>query len=176
MSMMYFTIWHYTTVVIALILFALAIVLAFYTKRLLIQLSIIFIALIMISGGTFMAFKELEISTKKAELLNFHYNRILVSEQIAFSGVIRNSGDYPLAKVQLELIIKNTPAPGKGIFGGAPHAFNEAFKTEKQVQELVYHYTVATDLAPKTSKQFSLMVDYPPYFDNASYSTHLIAH
>ncbi len=172
----YFTFWHYGAIVLSIILFVLFSLLAFYAKRLWTQLFIVFSSLFVSIGLLIAMFEGLEKTTKKAEIYNLHYNRLLQTEQIIFLGTVKNTGDYHLNTVQLQLIIENGPVEGTGIFGGAPHAFEEALDSEYQPQKLTYNYTIATDLDPKVSKQFSIMIDYPPYFSNGSFTTKAVAH
>lgn len=172
----YLTFWHYLVLVIALLLITLSIFSALQTKRLIQQLAILFGSFIFIGAGTFIILAGLESYTKKAEIFNLHHDRLLQSEQIVFTGVVKNMGEYPLARVQLELVLQNTQKQQSGIFGGAPHAFNEAFDTKYQPQTINYDYTIATDLPPGCSKTFTIMIDYPPYFNDAAYHTKAIAH
>lgn len=173
---LYLTFWHYSAIVLSIILFILFSLLAFYVKRLWGQLLIILSSLAFSLGLLVLMFTGLEKTTKKAEIYNLRYNRMLQTEQIVFVGTVKNTGDYHLNTVELQLIIENVPKPGSGIFGGAPHAFNEALDSTFKPQKLTYSYMIATDLDPKVSKQFTLLIDYPPYFNNASFSTKAIAH
>lgn len=172
----YFTFWHYGAIVLSIILFILFSLLAFYAKRLWTQLFIVLSSLLVSVGLLIAMFGWLEKTTKKAEIYNLHYNRLLQTEQIIFLGTVKNTGDYHLNTVQLQLIIENGPVEGNGIFGGAPHAFEEALDSKYKPQMLTYNYTIATDLDPKVSKQFNIMIDYPPYFSNGSFTTKAIAH
>ncbi|MDD5158832.1 MAG: DUF2393 family protein [Sulfuricurvum sp.] len=172
----YFTFWHYGAIVLSLILFILFSLLAFYAKRLWAQLLIILSSLFFSVSLLVLMFTGLEKTTKKAEIYNLRYNRLLQTEQIVFIGTVKNTGEYHLNTVELQLIIENAPKPGTGIFGGAPHAFNEALDSKYLPQKLTYNYTIATDIEPKASKQFTLLIDYPPYFNNGSYTTKAIGH
>ncbi|MDD2368959.1 MAG: DUF2393 family protein [Sulfuricurvum sp.] len=172
----YLTVWHYLVLGIALLLIILSIFSALQAKRLIQQLAILFASFIVIIAGAFIVLAGLESYTKKAKIFNLKHDRLLQSEQIVFTGVVKNMGEYPLARVQLELTLQNTQKQQSGIFGGAPHAFNEAFDTKYQPQTINYYYTVATDLPPGYSKAFTIMIDYPPYFNDTSYRTKAVAH
>jgi hypothetical protein len=173
---LYFTFWHYGAIALYILLFVVLSLLAFYAKKLWTQLFIVLSALIVSIGLLIITFGVLEKTTKKAEIYNLRYNRMLQTEQIIFLGTVKNTGEYHLNTVTLQLIMENVPEPGSGIFGGAPHAFNEALDSTFKPQKLTYNYTIATDLDPKVSKQFTLLIDYPPYFNNGSYSTKAIGH
>lgn len=172
----YFTFWHYGAIALSILLFILFSLLAFYAKRLWAQLLIVLSSLIVSVALLVGMFTMLEKTTKKAEIYNLRYNRMLQTEQIVFLGTVKNIGEYHINTVKLELIMENVPEPGSGIFGGAPHAFNEALDSTFKPQKLTYTYTIATDLDPKVSKQFTLLIDYPPYFNNGSFSTKAIGH
>ncbi len=172
----YLTFWHYGAIVLSIILFILFSLLAFYAKRLWAQLLIVLFSLLFSIGLLVLMFTGLEKTTKKAEISNLRYNRLLQTEQIIFLGTVKNTGEYHLNTVELQLIMENAPEQGSGIFGGAPHAFNEALDSTFRPQKLTYNYTIATDLEPKVSKQFTLLIDYPPYFSNGSFSTKAIGH
>ena len=172
----YFTFWHYGAIVLSLLLFILFSLLAFYAKQLWAQLLVVLSSLIVSIALLIGMFAWLEKTTKKAEIYNLHYNRMLQTEQIIFLGTVKNTGNYNVDRVQLQLIMENGPVEGTGNFGGAPHAFEEAMDSNYKPQKLTYNYTVATDLDPKISKQFSIMIDYPPYFNNGSFTTKVVAH
>lgn len=177
MSMnIYFTFWHYGAIILAALLFILFSLLAFYAQRLWTQLLIVLSSLIVSVALLVGMFAMLEKSTKKAEIYNLRYNRMLQTEQIIFLGSVKNTGEYHLNTVKLQLVMENAPEQGTGIFGGAPHAFNEALDSTFKPQKLTYNYIIATDLDPKVSKQFTLVIDYPPYFNNGSFSTKAIGH
>jgi hypothetical protein len=172
----YFTFWHYGAIIFSIILFIFFSLLALYTERFWVRLLVVLSSSIVSVVLLVAMFAGLEKTTKKAEIYNLRYNRMLQTEQIIFLGSVKNTGNYHLNTVKLQLIIENVPKPGTGIFGGAPHAFNEALDSTFKPQKLTYSYTIATNLDPKVSKQFTLLIDYPPYFNNASFSTKAIAH
>ena len=103
--------------------------------------------------------------TKKITLSNVDNHRIYRTEKIMFTGSVKNSGDYTIGEVSVEvkIINKDTIAKEGGSYQST--AFAELVGDKKvKPSFLVVTEVVATNLKPGQRNNFVIMIPYPSYF------------
>ena len=179
----YFTIWHYLTVVVALLVIIGGVVVATKQEKkefILLIIPSIFVMTVLI---TILILIGLDSYTKKASLSNVSHHRILSIEKMVYTGIVKNTGNYTIGKVTLEVKLTNK-AYSTGILQSGsyfkPNGFLNFFRGStnllNQPQTVTKSFVIASDLKPKEVQDFRVLFDFPPYFDNATSSTSTTAH
>lgn len=178
----YFTIWHYIALLLGLIIFTLTILLAFQEKRPNIRNSIIFSSLLVNIMLSFIILMALDKYTKKAEVFNLDNYRLLQTEQIVFTGTVKNVGNFTIGKVELEIKLVNNGHATNNVKGTnfyKPSGFLDMFNTSSknyQPQTLIETPVIAENLKPGETRRFRVAFDYPPYFKGVTQFTRIFAH
>ncbi|MCX6073882.1 MAG: DUF2393 family protein [Campylobacterales bacterium] len=168
----YFTVWHYIfTIVITLSLIT-ATLLTLLQRNLRFKGSIIFVYFLSAAGLLFIAILMIDNSTKHPTLMNIDHHRFLPKEKIIFTGRIRNSGDYTIGEVNVEIKLINKDT---GVRSKNPTYQSNAFAEllgdkglEKKPSFTIHTEVVATNLKPGQIKKFWIAMPYPPYFKGHS--------
>ncbi len=183
--MTHLTIVHYLVLAVVALLFILTVVISFREKNPKTRTSMIFasfIVMILIAGFFMMA---LDKYTKIAEIRGLKNTRLLMNEQIVYSGYAHNAGKFTIGKVELEIKLVNKGHVTGNVKGGnfyKPSGFADFFgggetaKRKNKPQTLIRTFVVATDLKPGKSKYFSVRMPYPPYFSSTADYTRVFAH
>lgn len=122
--------------------------------------------------------------TKKAQLLKINNKRILSVEKIVYSGVVKNTGNFTIGKVVLEIKLVNKGHVTGNVKGSnfyKPSGFFDFLKNgmgidKDKPQTVVKRFVVARKLAPGKTKHFRIYFDYPPYFRSVADFVKLEAH
>ena len=179
----YLTIWHYLDLLIGIVVFGLGIFLALKQKEkklILPMIFSIFLVTILIAGFTLVAIDKY---TKKVVLSNIENHRILSLEKIVYTGVVKNVGNYKIGEVTFEVKIVNKAHVSGNVKAGSfykPSGFAEFFGGGMNMlykpQTITKTFVVAKNLEPGKAKEFRVMFDYPPYFEQVSHFTNVRAH
>lgn len=179
----YFTAWHYFALVLGALIFILTVILAFYEKRPSIRNSVIFSSLLVNIVIGFVIIMALDKYTKKAEVYNLQNHRLLQTEQIVFTGVVKNVGNYTIGKVKLEIKLVNKGHVSGNVKAGTFYkasGFGDFFSGESgrdyQPQTLIETPVIAENLEPGESRHFRVRMDYPPYFKGVTQFTRIFSH
>ena len=177
-------IWHYGILLLILILFVLGIVRALQEKSPKMRYSMLFtVSLISLFLAIFSIF-VVDKYTKKVKLYDLQNRRILSIEKIVYSGSVKNVGDYPIAKVTLEIKLVNHGHATGNVKGGnfyKPSGFLDFFSNglgidKSKPQTVIKKFVVARNLKPGTRKRFRVYFDYPPYFSSTAQFAKVSAH
>ncbi|MDD5717507.1 MAG: DUF2393 family protein [Sulfuricurvum sp.] len=178
----YLTIWHYAALLIGVIVFLLTVVLAFNEKRASTRNSIIISSIAVNLLLAFIIMMALDKYTKKAVVYNFSNYRLLQTEQIVFTGVVKNAGDYTIGRVELEIKLVNKGHATGNVKGtnfykasGLGDMFGETIR-EYQPQTLIETPIIAENLEPGETRRFRVAFPYPPYFKGVTEFTRIFAH
>ena len=165
-----FILWHYILIGILALLFLLGTIFALRSNS---KFSIfITITLILILIGAFI-WPLINEAAYKVEVTNLEDERFYQTEQIMIKGVVRNIGKYPVANVVATVKIVNSEGSSKASQFSQPTAFAELFEGDNpdfKRQNVVEQRVIADYINPGKSKTFQIMLDYPPYFKNASFN------
>ncbi len=182
--MTYFTIWHYLVAAIVTLLFFLVVIIAMQNTNKKLRVSMIFSALIsLLLVGAFLMM-ALDKYTKKVKISSLKNKRILSLEQIQYSGIVRNVGNYTIGKVELEIKLVNKGHVTGNVKGGNfynPSGFGEFFATATQKkknkpQTLLMTFVIAKNLEAGKAKSFKVTLPYPGYFRSTADFTRVFAH
>ena len=164
----YFTVWHYVATIVILLTLIIAIFITLLQRNLPYKGSIIFVYFLSAAGLLFIAILMIDSSTKNPTLVNIESHRFLPKEKIIFTGRVRNSGEYTIGEVSIEIkLINNDTGVSKKDPTYQSNAFAELMGDkglEKKPSYMIHTEVVASNLAPGRSKKFWIAMPYPPYF------------
>lgn len=166
------TTWHYLLIVVLILLFVLAIAVSLRTKY---KFSILTtLVLIIVLIGSF-SWKTINEKAYVVEVSNLDKERYYQSEQIMIKGTVRNVGKFPVANVVAIVKLSNSHGgvSGKESIFTQPSVFAEIYEGDNpdfKRQNIMEEHLIADYLDPGHSKPFTILINYPPYFTNASYT------
>lgn len=179
----YLTLWHYLDIVIGILLFSAGAYAAFKQsekKLILPMIFSVFLATVLIMGFSLAATDKY---TKKVKLSNVENHRILSVEQIVYTGVVRNVGNYRIGEVTFEIKLVNRGHETGNVKAGSfykPSGFSEFFGGGMNIlykpQTITKTFVVAKNLDPGKAQSFRVVFGYPPYFEKVSQFTSVRAH
>ena len=109
--------------------------------------------------------------TKVVKLHKLKNKRLLSTEQIVYSGIVRNEGKHKIGKVTFEIKLVNRGHATGNVKGGNFYKssgffdfFTSGFNKMHKPQSVTKEFTVATNLKAGTSQAFRVYFRYPPYF------------
>lgn len=113
--------------------------------------------------------------TKNVKLYKMKNKRLLSTEQIIYTGIVKNEGNHKIGKVTFEIKLVNKGHATGNVKGGNFYkssgfmaffagGYNMNFKPQSVTKEFV----VATNLKPGTAQSFRVYFRYPPYFRSTS--------
>jgi len=162
--------WHYIVLAVVGLIFIIGIVSAFKQKKKKLILPMLISVTLTSALLAFFSLMVVDKYTKEVSLHKVKNKRLLSTEQIVYTGIVKNDGDFPVGKVIFEVkLVNKGHATGnvKGgnfyqtsgfwdFFGGA----NVLYKPQTITKEFV----VAKNLGPGHAKRFRVYFKYPPYF------------
>ncbi len=182
--MSYFTILHWITLVILLILFTLfsAIALKQTSKKIL--LSMLFSNFLVIVTLAIFSMFVLDKYTKVARLENVTQKRILMTETLTVSGQIRNIGNFDIGKCKLEVKLVNNAMTGGNVSGSkifTPSGLNifnffSSKKANAKPSTVINEFVIAKNFKKGELRNFSVAMRYPPYFQKTYMNYKLYCH
>ncbi len=183
--MTYLTLFHYLAMIVIGLLFVLTVIISFREPRPAVRHTMIatsFVVMLMLIGFLFMAIDKY---TKVAEIRDLKNTRILMNEEIMYSGLAYNAGKFTIGKVELEIKLVNRGHVTGNVKGGnffKPSGFWEFFGggetaiRKERPQTIIRTFVVAENLEPGKAKSFSVRLPYPPYFEYTAHYTRVFAH
>jgi len=113
--------------------------------------------------------------TKSVKLYKLKNKRLLSTEQIIYTGVVKNEGNHKIGKVTFEIKLVNKGYATGNVKGGNFYKssgffefFSGGYNLHFKPQSIVKEFIVAKDLAPGDAKAFRVYFRYPPYFRSTS--------
>ena len=181
----HFTIWHWMTVSVIVILFFILVLLSLKEKNTKNILSMIFASfLVLVTAGAF-GIMALDKYTKVATLYGVKNTRILRNETIVFSGFVKNKGNYTIGKIRLTVKLVNKGHVTGNVKGGSFYKpsglldFVTSFgsnKTNYKPQKVEHTFVVAQEIEPGKATYFRVEMPFPPHFKHVSEFTTISAH
>lgn len=164
--------WHYIFLGIAFLLFLIGLISSLrQEKKKLVIPMLISTTLISVLLG-FFSILVVDKYTKKVEVIKIKNKRLLSTEQIVYSGIIKNTGNHKIGKVTLEIKLVNKGHATGNVKGGNFYKasgflsfFQSGMGMEKsKPQSVTKKFIVATNLKAGAAKQFRVHFRYPGYF------------
>ncbi len=183
-----FTIWHYLDFILIASLLAVAIVYTLKQKGLVQKGSYIAtysVFALMLLGFTLVAINGY---TKQVLLVNVKNHRFLSTESIIYTGTVRNTGDYDVGHVEIEIEIFDKGLKKQGKASYESSAFNDYYndvdirkllgfdRSDIKPTSFVIRKTVAKELKAREGKQFAVSINYPTYFSGYSSKERIVVH
>lgn len=166
-----FNYWHYIFLGISFVFFLIGVLGAFkQSEKKLIFPIIISITLVSILLA-FFSIIVVDKYTKKVELSKLKNKRLLSTEQIVYTGFVKNTGNHPVGKVYFEIKLVNRGHATGNVKGGnfyKPSGISDFFSGlgsgDDKPQSIKKKFLVAKNLKPGTGKPFRVYFKYPGYF------------
>jgi len=167
--------WHYIFLGLSGFIFIGGLIASFRQEKKLIIPMLISVTLI---SGIFAVFSVLVVDkyTKVVKLYKLKNKRLLSTEQIVYSGIVRNEGNFPIGKVVFEIKLVNKGHATGNVKGGnfyKPSGFMDFFGggmgiRKDKPQSITKEFVVAKNLKPGAAKSFRVYFKYPGYFRNVA--------
>jgi len=174
--------WHYFAFFILFLLYIGGLMSAFRQEKkklilpMILSISVVFILL------TIFSIIVVDKYTKVVKLYKLENKRLLSTEQIIYTGVVKNEGNYPIGEVVFKIKLVNKGhaignlqadfffAPGeiKEFFGGK----NILYKPQIIEKEFV----VAENLKPGQAQSFRVYFNFPPHFKSIANFSEVVGH
>jgi len=165
------TYWHYLLVSILVLLFIIGAILALRSNAKYSFLTALILVLIV--TGIF-GWISINQSVYRVEISNLDDHRLYQSEQVVIKGTVKNVGKFPVSNVigVVKLINNRSNIDKKISQFKQPTAFAELYEGDDpsyKPQNITTEHVIADYLSPGGAKSFTIILDYPPYFNSGTY-------
>ena len=179
--MTYFTILHWITLIVFLLLFILLVIVSKKETNPKIFWSMVFSSFLVTGMLALFSMFVLDKYTKKGKLINITHKRVLLNETIMFFGQVQNVGRFKIGHCKLEVKIVNNALDLNNVTGKTFYAprsgLGSLFSSkEERPSTIIKDFTVAKNLKPGEIRNFSAPMPYPPYFQKADIRYKLYCH
>lgn len=180
-----FNYWHYFILGIVLFIFIGGIVTALQqeNKKLGFQILISTVLVSLLLGIT--SIFIVDKYTKKVELYKVKNKRLLSTEKIIYTGIVKNEGNYMIGEVVVKIKLVNKGHATGNVKGGnfyKPSGFSGFFDfftgggKPSKPQSITKEFVVAKNLKAGAAKSFRVHFPYPPYFRSVADFTTVSGH
>lgn len=164
------TYWHYLFISALLLIFIAGVAFSFRSDSKWSIITSITVALLLI--GIF-GWITINSNVYHVEIVRSDHHRNYQTEQIVITGVVKNTGEFPVSNVIGTVKLVNTRGGNeqKASQFRQPTAFAEIMGDDPNFkpQNITTKHVIANSLSPKASKSFTIIMDYPPYFGHGAY-------
>jgi len=175
--------WHYLSFLVFFTMLVVGIKIALNQEKKLVlpMLATVIIIPIMLSVVSVLVIDKY---TKEVKLYKLKSKRLLSTEQVVYTGIVKNEGDFTIGKVTFEIkLVNNGHTTGK-MGGGAiykPSTILDLFSGDGagilyKPQSIKKEFVVAKNLKAGTSKSFRVYFKFPPYFRNVAFFAKVSGH
>ena len=178
-----FNCWHFITFGIIFLMFIFGTIAAMKQKEAKIKIGMFFSTVLVTVFLAIFSVLVVDKYTKKVSLYKLKNRRLLSTEQIIYSGVVKNRGSHLIGKVTFQIKLVNRGHMSGNIKAGSFYKssgffdfFSHGLNMETKPQSLTKEFVVAKNLKPGTSKAFRVYFRYPPYFRSTSQFTKVWGH
>ena len=166
-----FNYWHFITFGVLFLIFLAGSYSAFKQEEVKIKFGMFFSTLIvtlLLAGFSVMVVDKY---TKEVRLYKMKNKRLLSTEQIIYTGRVKNEGNHLIGKVTFEIKLVNKGHATGNVKGGNFYKssgfmdfFSGGYSLNFKPQSLTKEFIVARNLKPGEAKSFRVHFRYPPYF------------
>ena len=178
-----FNYWHFITFGVIFLMFIAGTIGAFKQKETKIKIGMFFSTVLVTSFLAIFSVLVVDKYTKKVSLYKLKNRRLLSTEQIIYSGVVKNKGHHLIGKVTFQIKLVNRGHMTGNVKAGSFYKssgffdfFSHGFDMKTKPQSLTKEFVVAKNLKPGTSKAFRVYFRYPPYFRSTAQFTKVWGH
>lgn len=167
----YFTILHWMTLIILLVLFVLFCIIALKQTNKKILYSMLFSNFLVITMLAIFSMFVLDKYTKIARLESVTQKRILMTESLTLTGKIRNIGNFDIGNCKLEVKLVNNALTGGNVSGSSVFKPTSGFgflfkgKEDTRPSTIIQEFNIAKNFQKGELRNFSVSMKYPPYFE-----------
>jgi hypothetical protein len=165
-----FNYWHYIFLGITFLIFIGGVISSFkQEKKKLIVPMLISVTLISVFLGFFSSM-VVDKYTKKVGLYKLKNKRLLSTEQIIYTGIVKNEGNHEIGEVTFEIKLVNKGHATGNVKGGNFYKtsgfldFFGGLNITDKPQSITKEFVVAKNLKPGEAQPFRVYFKYPPYF------------
>jgi len=181
-----FNYWHYIVLGVIFLIFMGGVVSSLRQDKKLVIPMLISVTLITALIGGF-SIVVVDKYTKIVKLYKMENKRLLSTEQIIYTGIVKNEGNHKIGKVTFEIkLVNKGHATGNvkggnfykasGIAGFFENIFSSGSSRTNKIQSLTKEFVVATNLKPGAAKSFRVYFDFPPHFRSMSHFAKVTGH
>ena len=164
--------WHYIFLGISFLIFLVGLVSALRQEKKKLVLPMLISTVVISVFLAFFSVIVVDKYTKKVEIVKIKNKRLLSTEQIIYSGIVKNVGNHPIGKVTIEIKLVNKGHATGNVKSGSFYKasgffdfFNSGMGMEKsKPQSITKTFIIATNLKAGAAKQFRVHFRYPGYF------------
>ncbi len=174
--MIFMTPLHWIVVAVFSVLFFMLVILSSSEKNTKTLISMIFSSFLLVVVGTAFSLFALDKYTKEAKLLSSSQIRDHSSESVIIRGKIKNIGKFKIGYCNVEVRMINPRKRGGKISYFTPSkslSFGSKGAKGSVVEE---EFLAVKNIEPKKSKNFKIVMDFPPHFSNPEYKLKLFCH
>ena len=178
-----FNYWHFFVLGVIFLVFVLGVISSFRQEnpKLIIPMLIsVTLITALIAGFSIVVVDKY---TKIVKLYKMENKRLLSTEKIVYTGIVKNEGNYEIGKVTFEIKIVNkghvTGNVKAGSFfktSGLAEFFGGGAGKLYKPQSITKKFVVAENLKPGDAKSFRVYFDFPPYFRSMSHFAKVTGH
>lgn len=178
-----FNYWHFLVLGVIFLVFLLGVISSFRQEnpKLIIPMLIsVTLVTTLITGFSLIVVDKY---TKVVKLYKMENKRLLSTEQIVYTGIVKNEGNYKIGEVTFEIKIVNKGHVTGNVKAGSffkTSGFAEFFGAGKgksyKPQSMVKKFVVAKNLKPGSAKSFRVYFDFPPHFRSMSHFAKVTGH
>jgi len=175
--------WHFITFGVIFLIFIGGIISSFQQEGAKMKLTMVIVVTTI--SLLLMGFSVVVVDkyTKKVSLHKLKNKRLLGTEQIIYTGIVKNDGNHKIGKVTFEVKLVNKGHATGNVKGGNFYKssgffdfFSGGLDMKSQPQTITKEFVVAKNLKPGTAKSFRVYFKYPPYFRNTAQFTKVWGH
>ena len=164
--------WHYIFLGIAFLIFLVGIISALRQKKQLLMFQMLISTTLISLLLAFFSIMVVDKYTKKVEIVKIKNKRLLSTEQIVYSGIIKNTGNHMIGKVTIEIKLVNKGHATGNVKGGnfyKASGFLSFFESgmgmsKSKPQSITKTFIIARNLKAGAAKRFRVHFRYPGYF------------
>lgn len=168
---MTFNYWHYIFFGITILILILGVMTSLKQKKKLVKPMMLSVVLISVIFGLFSTV-VVNKYTKQVKLYKLKNKRLLSTEQIVYTGIVKNVGNHLIGNVTFEIKLVNRGHATGNVKGGnfyKPNGLMDFFgsgmgMSNVKPQTVIKEFIVAKNLKPGAAKSFRVHFRYPPYF------------
>jgi len=168
--------WHYIFLGLCLMLLIFGVISALRQEKKKLVVPMLITSILISTLLAFFSIQVIDKYTKKVKVSKVKNKRILSTEQIVYSGIVQNVGDFPVGEVTLEIKLVNKGHATGNVKGGnfyKPSGFFNFFENgmdliRSKPQTITKEFIIAKNLKAGTAQQFRVHFKYPGYFRSVS--------
>jgi hypothetical protein len=167
--------WHFITFGVFFLMFIAGVFVALKQKDIKIKIGMMItstVITVLLAGFSVIIVDKY---TKTVKLYKMKNKRLLSTEQIIYTGIVRNEGNHKIGEVTFEIKLVNRGHATGNVKGGNFYKSSGFFdffgglgKVKSKPQSVTKKFVVATNLKSGDSKAFRVYFRYPPYFKSSA--------